>query len=265
MRISVFTPTYNRGHLLNKLYASLVNQTFKDFEWVIVDDGSSDNTAEIVKNFISDGVLNINYIKQENGGKHRAINRGIKEATGELFFIVDSDDTLPKNSLELIDKYANTITSDDVAGVCGLKASGGTLVGKTFRGKTKLLRNDQRYKYHITGDKAEAYYTDILKKYPFSEYENEKFLTEAVVWNKIAFDGYKLLYFNEVIYDCDYLNEGLTKNIYNHYRKSPKGFLEYIKQELYIGRHNIYRKMQLISFYYNVMHSLYTDDEYVEI
>ena len=120
-------------------FGSLIKQTDKNFEWIIVDDGSSDNTEEIVNNFINDKVLNIRYFKQENGGKHRAINRGVKEALGELFFIVDSDDTLPENSLELIDKYANMITADDVVGVCGLKATKDTLVGKTFKGKTKIL------------------------------------------------------------------------------------------------------------------------------
>ena len=261
MRISVFTPAYNRGHLLKNLYLSLLKQTYTDFEWIIVDDGSTDNTSEVVEDFIKDKAISIRYFKQANGGKHRAINRGVQEALGELFFIVDSDDTLPENSLEIINKYVDMIDDDKVVGVCGLKGTLDKTIGKTFNGTTKVLRNDQRGRYHIYGDKAEVYYTSILKSYPFPEYDGEKFLSEAVVWNKIAFDGYKLLYFNEIIYLCDYLNDGLTKNIYNHYRKSPKGFLEYIMQLLYIERYNLFRRMQLVSFYYAVMHPLYTDDE----
>ena len=102
MMITVFTPTYNRGNLLKRLYDSLCNQSFKDFEWLIVDDGSKDDTETVIANFIAQQKLVINYLKQENGGKHRAINKGVKEAKGEYFFIADSDDRLPKEALMLV-------------------------------------------------------------------------------------------------------------------------------------------------------------------
>ena len=109
MLITVFTPTYNRAHLLQMLYDSLCKQTFNDFEWLIVDDGSKDDTESVVNTFIAEDRLDIRYIKQSNGGKHRAINRGVAEANGDLFFIVDSDDYLSNNGLELIEYYYEQI------------------------------------------------------------------------------------------------------------------------------------------------------------
>src|SRR5574344_1570411 len=118
--ITVFTPTYNRGHLLQRLYESLCRQTFKDFEWLIVDDGSTDNTADIVKPFIDGKCIHVRYIKQENGGKHRAINHGVREAKGDLFFIVDSDDTIPNNSLNIIYHQYQAIKRNPIfAGIVG--------------------------------------------------------------------------------------------------------------------------------------------------
>lgn len=260
--ITVFTPVYNRGNLLNNLYYSLINQTYKNFEWIIVDDGSTDDTKSIVKSFIDDNKIKIKYFYKENGGKHTAINKGINEANGNLFFIVDSDDYLTCNSLELIDKYEKKINNKKIAGVCGLK---GTLeheiIGTTFEGETKDLYNYERKKYHITGDKAEAYYTNILKKYKFPEYENEKFLSEAVIWNQIALDGYKLKYFNEIIYICEYLEDGLTKNIFKNYKNSPKGFLEYIKQQIMINKSDFFEQIKLVSLYCNIMKDKYSKKE----
>ena len=97
--ITVFTPTYNRAYMIDKLYDSLCLQTCKDFEWIVVDDGSVDNTEELIQNFIQENKIHIVYYKQKNQGKHIAINKGVELAKGELFFIVDSDDILPKDSL----------------------------------------------------------------------------------------------------------------------------------------------------------------------
>ena len=110
--ITVFTPTYNRAYCLGNLFNSLCSQTYTDFEWLIVDDGSTDNTKSLVEGFCCNSNINIRYVYQKNGGKHRAINRGVAEARGELFFIVDSDDTLPGDSLETISVYAQGINSN---------------------------------------------------------------------------------------------------------------------------------------------------------
>ncbi len=107
--ITIFTPTYNRAYSLPRLYESLKKQTYNNFEWVLVNDGSTDNTDEIVKPWLNDNVITINYIKQENGGKHRAINKGVEVAKGDYFFIVDSDDFLPEKSLELVQQHIEEI------------------------------------------------------------------------------------------------------------------------------------------------------------
>ena len=101
-KITVFTPSFNRAHLLSRLYDSLLKQTTNDFEWLIVDDGSTDDTETKVEEFINKGELPIRYYKQQNGGKHRAINTGVQLASGELFFIVDSDDGLVHDCIQKV-------------------------------------------------------------------------------------------------------------------------------------------------------------------
>ena len=221
--ITILTPAYNRGHLLEKLYQSLVEQDFEDFEWVIVDDGSSDSTTNIVDKFIQDKKINISYIKQSNGGKHRALNRGVIESKGELILIVDSDDSLPKNSLSVINRYYLEIKDNPlIGGVCGLMAHhDGTIIGeRKICSSMNLSSIEMRYKYGFVGDICEVFKTEILREFPFPEIENEKFCPEALVWNRIA-TKYKLHYFNEVIYYRDYLDGGLTSKIVRIRMNSP--------------------------------------------
>ncbi|SUB87050.1 glycosyltransferase family A protein [Prevotella denticola] len=221
--ITILTPAYNRGHLLGKLYQSLVKQDFEDFEWVIVDDGSSDSTTDIVDKFIQDKKIIISYIKQSNGGKHRALNRGVIESKGELILIVDSDDSLPKNSLSVINRYYLEIKDNPlIGGVCGLMAHhDGTIIGeRKICSSMNLSSIEMRYKYGFVGDVCEVFKTEILREFPFPEIENEKFCPEALVWNRIA-TKYKLHYFNEVIYYRDYLDGGLTSKIVRIRMNSP--------------------------------------------
>lgn len=222
--ITVFTPTYNRAHLLPRLYESLKAQTCQDFEWIIVDDGSTDNTEAIAQSFFppSRGMEG-GLIRQPNGGKHRAINRGVKEARGELFFIVDSDDSLPNDSIEKIVFYWNQIRGDiSFGGVAGYMAHhDGTVIGKGNDDDILDCSSlELRYKHHVTGDMAEVFRTDVLKEFPFLEIENERFCPEAIVWNRIA-QKYKLRVFKEVIYFRDYLDGGLTSKIVRIRMNSP--------------------------------------------
>lgn len=217
--LTVFTPTYNRGYTIHKCYESLKRQTYKNFEWLIYDDGSSDNTRDIVENFIKENVINIRYYYGENAGKHVAINKGTDLAKGELFFIVDSDDYLTDNSLELIKEAWESIAideRDEFVGVSGKRY----LVNKNnkdFNFRTKYYDADA-IKFNLIDnnlqDKAEVYSTKILKKYKFPQFEGEKFMTEAVIWYKLAEDGYKIRWFNEDIYICEYLEDGLSTNFF---------------------------------------------------
>lgn len=228
--ITVFTPTFNRCDFLPKIYACLCKQTFWHFEWLIVDDGSTDGTAEVVKELIDkkektkEGrMFPIRYFHQENGGKHRAINRGVKEAYGELFLILDSDDTLPSDSLEIVNRYYQQIRDDhSFGGVCGYMAHhDGTVIGHGNDAEILDTNSiDLRNKYHVQGDMLEVFRTSVMREIPFPDIPGEKFVPEALVWNRIACK-YRLRVFHEVVYYRDYLDGGLTDKIVKIRMTSP--------------------------------------------
>ena len=223
MLITVLTPTYNRAKLLERLYQSLCQQTYQDFEWIVVNDGSKDNTDEVVQSFVAEKKINILYIKQENGGKHRAVNRGVKEAKGELLFIADSDDWLLPNSLERVAEMYQDIANDhSFAGVCGLDVyADGTVIGGGMpQDVIDCNAIDIRMIHHVGGDLKEVFKTDVLREIPFPEIEGESFCPEVAVWNRIA-KKYKLRYFNKPIYMVEYQPEGITSNITKARMKSP--------------------------------------------
>ncbi len=227
--ITVFTPTYNRAHTLPRLYLSLLEQTFRDFEWLVVDDGSLDDTPALLEGIRLAARLDMRWIGTENGGKHRAVNTGVREARGELFFIVDSDDTLSTDALEQIVKHYEQVRDDpSFAGVSGMKAwPDGRKVGSPCRFETLDCTSVEfRHKHRMKGDVAEAFRTDVLRRFPFPEYPGEKFVSEALVWNRIAV-GHRLRYFNRNIYLCDYLPDGLTRSIGRIHRASPLGMMDY--------------------------------------
>ena len=227
--ISILTPTYNRGKLLLPLYDSLKNLTFNDFEWLIIDDGSEDDTEQYALSWIAHNIENakfpIRYIKKNNGGKHTAINRGVREASGELILILDSDDTLPADSLATIAQYYEQCKGyKDCAGVCGLMAHhDGQLIGTGFP-KEPMYESALQFRYaeegNVTGDLLEVYKTSVMREFPFPEIENEKFCPESLVWNRIA-NKYKLFCFNKVVYYRDYLEGGLTSKIVRIRMNSP--------------------------------------------
>ena len=224
MKISIFTPTYNRAYTLGALYESLRKQTCQDFEWIIVDDGSTDNTEELCRGFYS-YLFPIHYFKIPNHGKHIAINFEIQKALGEWFFIVDSDDQLPEHSIENIKKESEKISDKkDIAVLCGMKFyKNGERVGGNLNFKEiDCSALDFRYKYHIKGDAAEAIRTTVIKKYPFPEFDDERFCPEALLFNRIA-RKYKTHYFNKNVYLCEYLTDGLSAKITKIRMNSWKG------------------------------------------
>lgn len=221
--ITVFTPVYNRAYIIGNLYNSLKAQTIYDFEWLIVDDGSSDNIDDVIKSYIDDNIINIRYYKQENGGKHRAINRGVSLAKGELFFIVDSDDTIKPNALELLDRYYRQINdNDEFAGVSGYRCD--TRGNNVYEFKLKETFDctslEYSYKFNQIGGLAESYKTEVLKEYPFPDFPGEKFCAESLVWNRIALKR-KLRIFPDDIYVWNYQEDGLTKGSIKNRMKSP--------------------------------------------
>lgn len=216
VKVTIFTPTYERASTLGVLYESLKKQTCKDFEWLVVDDGSTDNTKDLFNTWIDENEdFPIRYYYQENGGKHRAINFATDKAKGDLFFIVDSDDYILEEAVETIIREEKKIDNPGFS-LAGIGFNKGldenNIVGETFKGESVIVSSIDRSKYNIIGDKSEVFYTDILKKYKFPEFPGENFITENVVWYKIANDGYKIKWINKTIYICEYLDGGLTKN-----------------------------------------------------
>lgn len=241
-KITVFTPTYNRGYIIDKLYQSLQQQTCKEFEWLVIDDGSDDDTEELFRKYKQEcQEFTIVYQKIKNGGKQRAINMAVKMIRTKYMFIVDSDDFLLNNAIEKILNWVEDIDEKQwIAGVAGVK---GDKAENPIGGKVKFdssyieCSNLERSKYGLAADMAEVYKVDLLKKYPFSVWAGEKFVPEAVVWDAIALDGYKLRWYQDVIYICEYLEDGLTKGSWNLLKKNPMGYamlfniqLRYIKK-----------------------------------
>lgn len=205
---------------------------------MIVDDGSTDNTEELVKKFIEEDVLDIRYIKKVNGGKHTAINTGVKNANGEFFFIVDSDDGLMPNSMDLVIQEWNKVENkDEFCGVVGLcsKMEDGKTLGTEIPDEHLICHfAELYYKFGVKGDKTIVFLTDILKQYPFPEREGIKFLPESVVWYEIS-KYYKVICINEPMIVREYLEDGLTRNILK--KSALKGrALEY----LYLTNQNTY-------------------------
>lgn len=221
--ITVFTPTYNRGGLLNRLYESLKRQTYKEFEWIVVDDGSTDETRSVVENFKQEASFPIKYLYTINGGKHRAINKGVQMAQGELFFIADSDDWLLEDSLEIVAKQSENIKNkEQFGGICGVDISpSGHIIGSGLPSNiidTNTM--DIRYKFGVKGDLKEVFYTRVLKEFPFPEIDCENFCPEDLVWSRIA-TKYQLRFINLPIYVADYQEKGLSSMIVEIRMKSP--------------------------------------------
>jgi len=239
--LTIFTATFNRCELLPRLYESLKKQTTKNFEWIVIDDGSTDDTADYMMRIASiEDTFSIRFVRQPHGGKHRALNAGFDLAKGEFFFPVDSDDYLLDDAVEKINTWIDSIKDNrDFIGVSGLKITESEIV---IGGNPNINRGEyidasvfERNKYGLMGDKAEIWRTSACKRNKFPEFDGEYFLTEAVCWEAISANGEKVRWFNEPIYVCEYLDDGLTKSGANDLKghiENYKGYCYYIRQSL---------------------------------
>lgn len=236
MKLTILTPTYNRGGTLPNLYKSLKEQTNKNFEWIIVDDGSVDNTSEVVNQWRKNRDFSIRYFYKENGGKHTAINYALQIIETELTFIVDSDDTLTEDAVETILRYHDRYTDEqNLCGYSFLRAyPDGKINGKKFV-PDELVASyiDTRINMDDTfADKAEVFKTKCLQKFPFPEYQGEKFLGEDIVWVRMA-RKYMMVHINRAIYIGNYQDDGLTKNRRRNNIKSPLGCMYRAKEFMF--------------------------------
>jgi glycosyltransferase involved in cell wall biosynthesis len=233
---TVITPTYNRGELLGRIYESLNNQTYKDFEWIIVDDGSTDDTQKIVEE-IKGSNISVKYVFQANKGKHVAVNRGVEIAKGFLIVILDSDDyILPETLFSIKETWLGIPESEkrSFAGVAGLCAfQDGSMVGNAF--PLDILDSNPveiRTRFGVKGDKFEVFRNDILKFYKFPE-DIGKFVTEALIWNRIA-KTYKVRYVNKVWAVKEYRKDGLSYKSLLIRAQNPDASCLYYKEFLEI-------------------------------
>lgn len=231
--ITILTPTYNRAYTLPRLYKSLCRQSCKDFMWLIVDDGSVDDTKDVVSSFKADFPLH--YIYKENGGKHTALNTGMKYITTDYTFIVDSDDYLRDNAIESANRWIDDISGISgfagvagVTGIAGLKCDEENKVIGQFPKNYKYIDclNSERKQHKLLGDKAEIYKTELLKTHPFPVYDDERFMPESIIWNQFSLEGYKVRWYKECIKVCEYLSDGLTSatRCKNHFKENYKGY-----------------------------------------
>lgn len=255
IRITVFTPTYNRGYIIENLYASLKRQTVTDFEWLVVDDGSTDNTQELFDRWEQEeNSFPIRYIKTQNGGKHRAVNRGVKLAEGELFFIVDSDDFLADDAIEMLLLWRDALPDDKTfAGIAGARGfSANEMIGTGHGAEYLDCKNTEREKYGLRSDKAEAYFTHIMRQFPFPEFDGENFITESVVWNAISQAGYKLRWYDRIIYIGEYRSDGLTADNMGLFLRNPRGHLHALKSDFILLENTPRRQLAICGMYYKV-------------
>lgn len=248
-KISIHTATYNRAYILVKAYESLVAQTCKDFEWVITDDGSTDNTESLVKSWQErDNGFDIVYNKLSHVGVPRALNSGVGRASTEWFLMLDSDDYLMPETVSRVSGWLEEIEGDSsFAGIGFAKCFPD---GRFMKAQNPLINPEigyvdathiERRKYNLDMDMCEVQRVSLLKKYPFQVWEGEMFAPEQLGMYAMALDGYKLRWRADKLYVCDYLADGLTRSN-DIVKRNPMGYAM-MHNQLILLSENMKRKI----------------------
>lgn len=236
---TIFTPTYNRAHLLPRLFESLSRQTCDDFEWIVVDDGSTDETPSLIAKWGGSSPFSTRYFRQENSGKHVAINRGTSMAVGEFLLILDSDDWLPPDTLERMLHHWQEIPGEireGFSGIAGLCADpAGQVQGVCF--PMDIIDADAieiRTRYGSRDEHFGMIRTDIIRRFPFPE-DLGRFVTESLVWNRIARE-YQERFVNEIFIHKEYQAGGLSDRSVQTRVQSPRAARLYYQEWVELGR-----------------------------
>lgn len=226
--ITVFTPTYNRAYTLHKCYESLKKQTCKEFIWLVIDDGSTDNTKELVDKWIFEKLINIRYHFQDNKGMHGAHNSAYELIDTELNVCIDSDDFMTDDAIEKIINFWHKNKSDNMSGIAALNIyNDGQVIGTKFPESLKTSTLFDLYNRHgVKGDKKLIYRTELTKAYPYPIYEGEKYLGLDYKYKKIDL-SHELLMMNEAVCIVEYMEDGSSKNMLRQYRRNPRGWSFY--------------------------------------
>lgn len=234
--ITILTPTYNRAYTLQRLFDSLITQEDTRFEWLIVDDGSTDNTKELVKIFDEKKLIKTRYFYQKNMGKPSAINLGVKKSSTDYIFIVDSDDVITSDCIHtLLSEIENHLSNNhQFSGLCFRKAGlDGRVLGQNidYINLKSDLYHSTELKNLLEVDLAYCFKKDYMKQFLFPRFIDEKFIPELYIWNKITDLDLVYTYTNKVIYLCEYMPDGLSANFRSQLKNNPKGFLLYYKDQ----------------------------------
>lgn len=223
--LTVFTPTFNRAYTLHKCYESLLRQTSNQFIWLIIDDGSTDNTSELVKDWINENKINIRYHYQKNQGMHGAHNTAYELINTEINTCIDSDDYMTDDAVEKIINFWIKNKREELAGFVALDSyENGEIIGTKFPEGLKETKYFDIYNIlGVKGDKKFVYRSDLTKLYPYPIFEGEKYVSLAYKYAKLD-DYYKLGIMNEVICIVEYMQDGSSLNMFKQYRRNPKGF-----------------------------------------
>lgn len=236
---TVFTSTYNRANLLHRVYNSLQEQTCKDFEWLIYDDGSTDYTEKLVQSWQHEADFPIHYKWHENRGKYRTMNLGVQAAKGELFLAFDSDDTCTPEALDRFKFHWNSIADEDKSDFSGITSlcinQHGKIVGNPFPSEILVSNSiELQSKYFVFGEKWGCQRTEILKQFPFPEIPGERYVEDSLVWHRISL-RFKTLFINEAL-RIYYENapDGTTTFSAKLRANSPKGAQLYYKEYIHL-------------------------------
>lgn len=225
MTVSIITPTYNRAYILPQCYNSLCAQSSSDFEWIVVDDGSTDSTERLIKDYIAQGRIAIRYYRQENGGKHRAHNVGVEHASGVLTVCLDSDDMLAPNAVERATDVWNKRKNNNAIGILALRGNltdHAPICSSVPPNIDTATMSELRDSYGFKGDTVLFFNTRLLKRCRFREFEGEKFLAEDNLYCELDTFGPMIL-LDEVLYYCEYREDGLTAKFFKLLYDNPKG------------------------------------------
>ena len=232
--LTVFTPAYNRAHTLPRTYESLCQQKCKDFIWLIVDDGSQDNTAELIRQWQArDNGFEIRYIYKENGGMHTAHNTAYEHIDTELNTCIDSDDKLAPDAVEKILRKWDQVKDQGYAGIIGLDADfEGKIIGKGFPEGLTETTVVGYYAAGGSGDKKLVYRTEIINQYPpYPVFEGEKYVSLAYKYRLID-QTYKMAVLDEVLCNVEYQPDGSSGTMWKQYLKNPKGWMFWRKVQM---------------------------------
>lgn len=247
--LTIFTPAYNRAYTLHLGYEALLRQTCRDFEWLIVDDGSTDNTRELVEGWIQENKIPIRYHYQQNQGMHGAHNTAYLLIETELNTCIDSDDYMPDDAVEKIITFWKEHGSDQVAGIIGLDADfEGHLIGTKFEGGNQRITLGGFYANGGKGDKKMVYRTEVIKQYPeYPLFKGEKYVSLGYKYELIDQD-YPLLTLNEVLVKVEYRPDGSSMNMFRQYVKNPQGFAFIRKSSMQLAPTRKRRFMEAVHY-----------------